>query len=300
MDPAANAAAAAQVASIVDATGAISSDVQCRRCGYNLRGLHHEGRCPECGTPVGRSLLGDLLKFSDPAWVKKVANGLNLIVIGAIFGILLGCILGGSSAATGANPDPILQIGVQLLAGVVGFIGTWMITSRDPSGLGEDKEVNARKIVRFTLIVGLFSIPLGFAHDLIQDRNIVLMIALVGGLLGLVSLVGEWYKFVYYEQLARRIPDELTARRARTVRWGFVICLGSGMVGGAFAAFASAAAPKSPGAIAVVVPCFAIMAIGLLVFGILAILLILRLRKKLIQEARFAAANWDTPLGPTS
>jgi len=56
----------AGVAMPVDAAGNVVSDVPCRRCSYNLRGLNYAGRCPECGTAVGQSIYGNLLRFSDP------------------------------------------------------------------------------------------------------------------------------------------------------------------------------------------------------------------------------------------
>jgi hypothetical protein len=34
----------------------VIADVQCRRCGYNVRGLRIYGRCPECGEDVYRSV----------------------------------------------------------------------------------------------------------------------------------------------------------------------------------------------------------------------------------------------------
>lgn len=37
-------------------TGEISIDLNCIGCGYNLRGLSADGRCPECGEPVETTL----------------------------------------------------------------------------------------------------------------------------------------------------------------------------------------------------------------------------------------------------
>jgi ribosomal protein S27AE len=52
--------------SLFNEAGVIIADTTCRRCGYNLRGLSRDGRCPECGTPIGLSTHGDLLRSSGP------------------------------------------------------------------------------------------------------------------------------------------------------------------------------------------------------------------------------------------
>ena len=44
----------------LDASGTIAADVPCIQCGYNLRGLDFEGRCPECDQPISAS-VDDLL-----------------------------------------------------------------------------------------------------------------------------------------------------------------------------------------------------------------------------------------------
>src|SRR3954465_9179043 len=68
----------------VDPAGNVIADVPCRRCSYNLRGLNYAGRCPERGTAVGQSIYGNLLRFSDPQWVDKLARGVNLILWGIV------------------------------------------------------------------------------------------------------------------------------------------------------------------------------------------------------------------------
>jgi hypothetical protein len=62
-----------------DAAGALADDFPCRRCGYNLRGLKPTGRCPECGQPVQTSLTDERLRYSDPAWVRKLAIGVRML-----------------------------------------------------------------------------------------------------------------------------------------------------------------------------------------------------------------------------
>lgn len=36
--------------------GYIDHDIVCSACGYNLRGLLPDGKCPECGTPIAESV----------------------------------------------------------------------------------------------------------------------------------------------------------------------------------------------------------------------------------------------------
>src|SRR5688500_6889706 len=81
-------------AAVVDASGVVAADVPCRRCSYNVRGLSVYGRCPECGTPVGVSVHGDLLRFSDPRWLQRLAQGATLLFWGIILAIAVGIVAG--------------------------------------------------------------------------------------------------------------------------------------------------------------------------------------------------------------
>ena len=66
----------------LDEQGNIAADVSCLVCGYNLRTQPLQGRCPECGTAVGRSAHGDLLRYCEPGWVETLAGGMDWIVAG--------------------------------------------------------------------------------------------------------------------------------------------------------------------------------------------------------------------------
>ena len=65
-----------------DVTGTVAQvleeDTPCRRCGYNLRGLATTGLCPECGTAIALSLVGNLLKQAGPDWVERLRFGTAL------------------------------------------------------------------------------------------------------------------------------------------------------------------------------------------------------------------------------
>src|SRR3954452_13588827 len=130
----------------VDPAGNVISDVPCRRCSYNLRGLNYAGRCPECGTPVGQSVYGNLLRFSDPLWVDKLARGVNLILWG-----IVASIVGGIVGSVMRAVDPMFGQLVIFIGSLVGLAGAWLLTEPDP-GAGEARQtVNARQLVRFAL-----------------------------------------------------------------------------------------------------------------------------------------------------
>ncbi len=65
----------------IDGLTAIEEDIPCRQCSYNLRGIDCTGRCPECGAPAELSIHGDLLRHSDPAWLRKLARGVRIMLL---------------------------------------------------------------------------------------------------------------------------------------------------------------------------------------------------------------------------
>src|SRR5262245_65813461 len=90
-------------AGLVDAQGFVTTDLPCRKCSYNLRGLAMNGRCPECGAAVGLSVQGDLLRFSNPLWVRTLQRGVKFI-IGGIATIIIGAIVGAVMTAALGPP----------------------------------------------------------------------------------------------------------------------------------------------------------------------------------------------------
>src|SRR5579862_1383750 len=132
--------------------GVVEKDAPCRRCGYNVRGLKTDGLCPECGAPVGTAVFGDLLKYSQPAWVRSLARGAAFIYWGFFWIILAGITAGilyvvvaTANAGTGRPASPIgmamvgLAVAVIVAAYGLAYFGWWLLTSADPSGLGEDQ-----------------------------------------------------------------------------------------------------------------------------------------------------------------
>ncbi len=269
-----------------DGLGTLVADVPCRKCGYNLRGLSENTRCPECGVPVGLSLRGDLLRFADPDWVHQVARGLTIILwmipIQLVVSLIVG-ILAPGSLTVGAL--------VGLAAGIISFYGAWLMTEPDPSRVGEDVNITARKVIRISLIVGLASQPLsiGLEHGG-ASGPILVVLGLLSSAVTLVGLVGEFAKYIYYERLARRIPDDKLASRARFLRWAWTAAL---LLSTAFGGVIMLLAGRNLTGAALGIAClFPLVGVALLVFGVLTLLLLLRLRKALAEQAQLARATW--------
>ncbi len=57
----------------------LNVDTPCAICGYNLRGLTVDKVCPECGSAIGRSIHGNMLRYADPKWLGSVLLAVFLI-----------------------------------------------------------------------------------------------------------------------------------------------------------------------------------------------------------------------------
>lgn len=285
----------------LDDTGRLAQNITCRKCGYNLRGLLPDSRCPECGTAVGRSLHGDLLRYADPDWVKTLSAGMNLIVTAIIAGFLVGLLIGGVSIAINTSRSPgatnpgrmFLLMPWSLIVGVVQVVGYWKVTSPDPAGLDESGEINARIVTRYGQIAALAFQMLAM---LLESSGGLLASAasLVSGLIGMVIIFAV---FIYARRLAARIPSESLASQCRTVMWGLGITMFLAVSGAAVLAAVApspgvggGAGPPGFSALASTLGCFA--GVGVLVFGIWALVLIFRFRTALSDAASAAMATW--------
>lgn len=149
--------------STVQTTGLVNTDAPCRKCGYNLRGMDVQGRCPECGAPVGLVVHGTLLKYSNPKWVWGLKRGVSLIIWGII--IMIFAMVAGFVLAATVSPQALVLMGVAwVLLYAMMLMGWWLLTEQDPSGLGEDDYDTSRKIIRITLVIGLVSTLLSLAE----------------------------------------------------------------------------------------------------------------------------------------
>jgi hypothetical protein len=155
-------------AGILDDAGRLTNTILCIECGYNLRGLTRGGRCPECDTPIERSLRGDALQYASLAWLRTVRRGLRWIAVSAFIGVMLLIagifLLNTPLLQLASRPAGVGQATVLLLiscAGILGAGGLLLATTHEPRRAAAREGSTPRVITRYltlsTLVfTGLF------------------------------------------------------------------------------------------------------------------------------------------------
>lgn len=262
----------------------LTTDVPCRKCSYNLRGLATLGRCPECGTPVGLSVLGDLLRYSDPGWLDNLRRGVSLIIWG-IVAMIFGAVIG---VVTVTMMGPVGFVLAMLAGYVLNLIGWWLLTAPDPSGVGEDQYGRARQIIRVALIVGIVSTPMEWLDTVMPDSVHPLLVLVRFGA-QIMGVIGLFAQIRYLGKLAARIPDDALEKRAKflTVAFGgtYVVFLVASLLA-SFLGGPRAGAAQAAG-------CFiGVVGLALLVFAIMYLLMIEKFGKRFKEQARYARDTW--------
>ncbi len=271
--------------------GVIAFDLKCTSCGYNLRGLHEGGVCPECANPIERSLRGDLLQFADPAWLRQLHTGVRMMLWYVVINVLL-ALLG---VITGATGMPIGLVTIPALAASVFYvIAVFLLTIQEPRDSGVVESVTVRNAIRVSVVLSCMGSFVEFVGPMLNAGSVSDVMATILQMTGLVAMVGI---FVYLRRFALRIPDGKLAQTTRTVMWGLVVSLSlvllmaliAGAAGGALAT--PGAAASSGFLIAVLGSLGCIGGLGAIVFGIWNIRLLFRYRDAFKLAAEQSASD---------
>jgi hypothetical protein len=275
---------------------AVTNDTPCRKCGYNLRGLAVNGRCPECGTPVGVAIHGELLRYSEPRWVQTLARGVRLIVAGlAVIALGVFAMMGVAVAGAAAG-SPGVFVALVAVVAMLGYglmvVGSWLLTTPDPSGIGEDRYGTARKVIRASLIIGAGNVATSFfqADAAIPPaaRVVLDVFAFAAAVFGAVAIFAQ---LSYLSKLAARIPEPELSARAHFLMYALGISFSIFIVLQWLQAFLGPR-PGAPGAPRPLM-CFTGIA-GLMVmgFGLWSLLVLERMGRLFKEQAALARRIW--------
>ncbi len=204
-------------------------DVPCLNCGYNLRGLQEDGRCPECGTQVERSLKGNLLIYSSLEHLANLHTGVFLILAGIILqmlnvvgSIIAKVVLGVLSSGAGISGNvevasTIIKLGISCML----LCGWWLFSSPDPAILGTNTGSKARQAVRVTVAISAVLMAvnaiLEYAVPALPSNVTILSVSSAGNLVAM--MVKFFAAMVYLRWLAPRLLDERVFKRAKLLMW---------------------------------------------------------------------------------
>lgn len=278
----------------LDAHGRLLDEVYCRVCGYNLRGADPKGVCSECGTAVGYSVVGDMLRYSAPTWIRTVARGATLVVAGIATLIITMLLVLVAGFVSPALVDIVAFLASLAAIGML-IAGIWYITVPEPAKQDQESGLNARKLTRYALIPGYL---LNTVSQVTANNATTQAVALMAGgtqLIGtLLSIVGFFAYFVFLRQLALRVPDDKLASQTRIVMWGivagYVLIFVAAIMIVSVAAMTGTTGTSGGFGLWTAFMCFA--SLILIVFGIWSLLLIDRYRRVLNEAAAQAETTW--------
>lgn len=264
----------------------LSDSTACVSCGYNLFGLAVEGVCPECGLEIRRSTRGDLLKFADQPWLRRVLLGADLMYWGIAVSILLGLLGGFLSVAFGVGGwGSLLVMGLTLLGQGFSVACAFLLTTQEPRVTLTEGRVTWRRVVRGSAVAVAAIQVLAWLPDVQQNMPFSVSLQVLVSIGGMLSVFGE---LEYAQAFAARLPDRKLGARTRLVKWGLTVAqlgvgllavawlLGSAFPGGGVAVGGGA---SPTGAVIVISILTTVFAIGYLVFGLWACRLLWRYRK---------------------
>lgn len=228
--------------------GTVLSNRSCVKCAYNLLGLQQYSNCPECGTPVDKSLKGHLLRFASVEYLQTLATGFSLI----LNGILATCVAMGLTiistiiiSVLNATNNATITIGVmtlklpsnlntgllesigflaQSLLGFIVFFGYIKVTSEDPGMTGLEYPRRTRTALKVAVIVQICAttvlLLVKLSPGTVSLGPGMSIAASVITVLSAIAWVVQFFSMMNYcKWLVSRIPDVTLIQKISKYTW---------------------------------------------------------------------------------
>ena len=200
----------------------ITSDRTCGRCGYSLKGLPSNGKCPECGKPIGGSKRGHR-RFSDNLsdaplyYLKALAWGTGLL---AVCGLVSGL------AFSRANRAPELwSVAIAGAAAVGWWVGVYIVTAKRATGENtlpdRTMDSSALRTINRVLHGSWVAAAAVLAVKLKVDVSVLNWINFGLQALGLVALIPL---SLHLSALAYWANDTSLGERFKLLAWVMAVC----------------------------------------------------------------------------
>ena len=203
---------------LLDRFGQVAQDLGCMACGRNLRGVDvEEYACPHCGADLEPSLLSDELHLSEPAWLRRLADGTLLLMAGLLtlamqwgMALAVGLFVGDDATRW------LVWLGFAwwalgtLLVTVTAVAGSWLATTPEPHA---GRTSVARPLARAVLIAALAGgwLPM-IVLWLGAATPLVAVLWVTGAAIVAAHVAGPFFLLTWLGRLAQRAgADKLLA-----------------------------------------------------------------------------------------
>jgi hypothetical protein len=195
----------------------INLDVARAECGYNLRGLLSDGRCPECGEAVLSSLgvflyggrIDRPLSQSDIQWLKTVERAIGSLIAAALVPIVLGV----WEWTGGLEFNNRVALAEEISVRVLTAFSLVLLSRREPGVSPARDSPWQRQILRWTAVIHVFSLSVVASLNL-SGPPILWAVSIVGLLLCPLISIPLLYR--YLSRLAARLPHPSRLPREAT------------------------------------------------------------------------------------
>jgi hypothetical protein len=205
--------------------GRIDYDLKCHGCGYNLRTMALDGRCPECNEAVAVTLeVLDLGRA--PEWLGRIRAGLALYPVAGV-AVFAGVLLQTLLAALGIGfwredmPLPLYLAGrivtFAVLSGlpmILEWWYEWLVTT--PREVGPCRRSGHRRVMRVVIVAQIIS---WLITSVLQGPSAYMVRDALDWLNVLATVVWSWCLWRWMETIVMPLRQAGLMKHIRLLKW---------------------------------------------------------------------------------